>query len=894
MFRALAARAAPGLSLLLLLAVHDTSAAATWTGPSVKVRHNVHGISALAIDGEITAPGFLEGNTDSALGNVTLDWETWRFTVQQAATNGVRLFSVDVDDLGWTKDDGTANHGVVLHPVTTKAIQNTIDAAASVGEKALIIARLGMNPGTVQPDGKTPWPVALDMNMTNDTAGDVRGCTSITESWKQHAVPRVGILMQLLDKTFPGHIAGAHFELLVAGENTYNWQPGDFGWPDYSEGVVDEFCAQQKSNCWLDPATGKLQAPLPVHRAAAGVHDYAALMGKNSVDASAEGFVFTSRASADYNLWLSRNVQDTISRHAAEVKRVSGGNALVMAFYGYINELGDMRVAGGGHNALKEFFEDANIDAAVSPDKYDEAYRRTYQGPWVAMGTADSARLHNKLWIAEDDARTSYVGSGNFAQSCDAPGTPANVSDPALGGVGASCDRELMRRNLFTAAMHGSGLYQFDITLTGWFGNLTRSADTMALWQTIGNTRKSVVELFKMGDKNKNDDDRKKQNQEDYLEPEVAIFMDDESLGHVRLSGAGASNIGPASWLDQIPQDVALLGAGGYRHYLLKDLDVLDLDLSRVKLAILPNAFAIGNKSKNTTTRSLIESRLIANKNITTMFYFAPGVVDAAAESATDPLASISELVGCPLRRLQRPGSMDTEIVGDSGAATFGDLARANATYGLTWYGNSGLGGLSPRLVLDEAPDADAPLANANCSAVGRLIPGRYSNATNHDGSADRAATLMWNKQTNTLLSTSPVTSGPADGSRGRKVLRAIAEQAGAHMWLTEESSVLRGDSIEVSGNGVLLRGGGLDKSLLKSNTSVSLPPRNGKNSDDARWRVRGEDSNTVCADQEECCSSFSVFVAPGTVKFMFVQPCSAAAEDQDRQHVEESSVLIA
>lgn len=333
-------RAAPSFVsalILLLLAVHD--AAATWSGPSVKVRHNTHGISALGIDGEITAPGFLEGNTDSARGNITLDWETWRFTVQQAATNGVRLFSVDVDDLVVTKDDGTAEHGVVLHPATTKAIQNTIDAAASVGKKALIIARLAMNPGSVQPDGKTPWPVAVEMNMTNATANDTTfGVTSITESWKQHAVPRAGVLMTLLDKAFPGHIAGAHFELLLAGEDTYNWEPGDFGWPDYSKGVVQEFCTQQKSSCWLDPATGKLQAPLPVHRAAAGVSDYAALMGRHgqtynktaeddedaaaAAAAAVEGFVFTSRASADYNLWLSRNVQDTISRHAAEVKRV--------------------------------------------------------------------------------------------------------------------------------------------------------------------------------------------------------------------------------------------------------------------------------------------------------------------------------------------------------------------------------------------------------------------------------------------------------------------------------------------------------------------------------------------------------------------------------------------
>ena len=33
-----------------------------------------------------------------------------------------------------------------------------------------------------------------------------------------------------------------------------------------------------------------------------------------------------------------------------------------------------------------------------------------------------------------------------------------------------SCDRHLLRRNIITTALHGAGIYQFDLTVSGWFG----------------------------------------------------------------------------------------------------------------------------------------------------------------------------------------------------------------------------------------------------------------------------------------------------------------------------------------------------------------------------------------------------------------------------------------
>merc|ERR1712216_1059220 len=116
---------------------------------------------------------------------------------------------------------------------------------------------------------------------------------------------------------------------------------------------------------------------------------------------------------------------------------------LVITFYGYLTELG-ANLAGSGHLALSQMLRDPNIDAIVSPYKYDQMYRQP-SGPMIPMGPFDSPRLFGKLWISEDDTRTSLAFSS--------VGGPKSCYTRA-------CDHQMMRRNLLTSVLHGSGLYQ--------------------------------------------------------------------------------------------------------------------------------------------------------------------------------------------------------------------------------------------------------------------------------------------------------------------------------------------------------------------------------------------------------------------------------------------------
>lgn len=53
-----------------------------------------------------------------------------------------------------------------------------------------------------------------------------------------------------------------------------------------------------------------------------------------------DGNVFASKESAEFNLFVSLQVEKAIASVAKAVKDVTDGKGLVITFYGYLNELG--------------------------------------------------------------------------------------------------------------------------------------------------------------------------------------------------------------------------------------------------------------------------------------------------------------------------------------------------------------------------------------------------------------------------------------------------------------------------------------------------------------------------------------------------------------------------
>lgn len=171
--------------------------------------------------------------------------------------------------------------------------------------------------------------------------------------------------------------------------------------------------------------------------------------------------------------------------------------------------------------------------ATVSPYKYGPTFRSP-TGPLVGMGTFDCGVLHKKLWISEDDSRTSFAKPSIFT-SC----------------TNSTCDANLLRRNIITTALHGAGIYQFDLTVAGWFGRPgggKNSSSTAAIWNAIASGRKAAEAIFNAGSVQAPDfgleHHHKTLNNESArgsLQPEIALFVDDASLGHMRANGNDVS-----------------------------------------------------------------------------------------------------------------------------------------------------------------------------------------------------------------------------------------------------------------------------------------------------------------------------------------------------------------
>jgi hypothetical protein len=134
------------------------------------------------------------------------------------------------------------------------------------------------------------------------------------------------------------------------------------------------------------------------------------------------------------------------------VKEATGGKKLAGAFYGYLMELAwnggffDERPDSdystyqrSGHLGLRQVLESPYVDFLVCP--YSYGYRGI-GGDAPAMQPTESARLHGKLCIIEDDTRTHISPDLNYG----------HVNSLAQSGA-------ILRRNFARVATHGQGIW---------------------------------------------------------------------------------------------------------------------------------------------------------------------------------------------------------------------------------------------------------------------------------------------------------------------------------------------------------------------------------------------------------------------------------------------------
>lgn len=173
----------------------------------------------------------------------------------------------------------------------------------------------------------------------------------------------------------------------------------------------------------------------------------------------------------------AQTMTDNIAFFCRLVKDVSQGRLLTGAFYGYHYFVTDPR---RGHGALHQLLECPDLDYLSSPN----AYHRMPGEDWPPMVAVNSVQLHDKLWMAENDTRTSVTTllKDRAPEICP-PGQYA--SGVWLGPDDIETSVALLWKNAGRMLTCGYGGWWFDMW-GGWFSDpklLDVLRNTQELWR---------------------------------------------------------------------------------------------------------------------------------------------------------------------------------------------------------------------------------------------------------------------------------------------------------------------------------------------------------------------------------------------------------------------------
>ncbi len=144
------------------------------------------------------------------------------------------------------------------------------------------------------------------------------------------------------------------------------------------------------------------------------------------------------------------------------VKEESHGNLLTGAFYGYHYFVTDPR---RGHGALAKLLDCPDLDYLSSPNDYN----RVMGEDWPPMAAVKSVHLHGKLWLAENDTRTSITTLLKDQSTGIAP--PGMYEGGVwLGPEDMETSVALLWKNAARMLAYGYGGWWFDMW-GGWFSD---------------------------------------------------------------------------------------------------------------------------------------------------------------------------------------------------------------------------------------------------------------------------------------------------------------------------------------------------------------------------------------------------------------------------------------
>jgi hypothetical protein len=313
-----------------------------------------------------------------------------------------------------------------------------------------------------------------------------------------------------------------------------------------------------------------------------------------------------SRRILDFYEFYNDQFAEQAENYCRTFKEATGGEAITGFYYGYSINLSKFPgwLQRSGHLALRRVLESPYVDYVGSMLDY------VFRGPgglnWSFGPIADSARVHGKVYVAEDEARTwlnsRYEKEFWFIASSRTPEEESNY----------------LKRSFACAVAHGAHEELADLA-GGWYDNAHIMSCIGQLARMCSDPRWSRMPVSEIG----------------LFIDETAYFYQNE-VHDADLNGPLIHGSMPEYFHIGAPIDI----------YLFSDLTDGRVPLERYKLVILLNPWHLTDQQ-----RGFIKTNVQRNRRWMLSFY-APGFL-GKGRPGTEP---IGDLIGINVKMDEKPG----------------------------------------------------------------------------------------------------------------------------------------------------------------------------------------------------------------------------------------------
>lgn len=401
--------------------------------------------------------------------------------------------------------------------------------------------------------------------------------------WREQANQFLKALIQhlsqtgLLDRVIAFQVGAGHTGEWVKGETSMYEVCGDYSEPmrrHFRRWLHDRYRGdlQHLRSAWNDPNAAFETAEVPTAQQ----------------QLQAKRFLFRDprqeQRTIDYFRCLAETSAAAVIDFCRTVKQATARRKLAGAFYGYLMELAwnggffaerpdspYSTYQRSGHLGLRLVLDSPDVDFLVSP--YSYGYRGI-GGDGPTMLPAESARIHGKLILIEDDTRTHVDAEPNY-------GRTSTLAESVA----------VLRRNFAQACIRGQGMWW-----ASWKADPSREPGFTPLLETFLRLGERLLET-----------DRTPAS-------EIAVLIDDESFFYE----SSLNNLDVPLIFQQRLWGLPRTGAP-FDTYLLQDF--IDGRLKPYRLYIFLNAFRLDAQRRENLARQLRRDGRAA------LWIYAPGYV---------------------------------------------------------------------------------------------------------------------------------------------------------------------------------------------------------------------------------------------------------------------------